>query len=260
MRWKQLLWGGFLFTILGISWPAYLHLSMNRYERDIEDEIATMTERYQIRVHYRYNRATYFPHHPSASGVQAWSKHVKSSLPVLRDFLSAYPDSVIKKNLSDIFLLGRLKFMGREYAGSYYGSTIYLAIGSLFRDSDTTLRGVLHAEFSSILFHRYEFPKKKWQETNRADWKYLGTGLDMLGRDDVHYVTPELLADGFLEQYSQASIEEDFNTMVKWMFTKPERLQSFCLRYERIRKKYQLTIDFYKLVDQNIKVPDFSCD
>ena len=118
----------------------------------------------------------------------------------------------------------------------------------------------MHAEFSSILFHRYEFPRQEWQATNKPGWKYVGTGFDMLARNDSYDQTPALLENGFLEGYSQASMEEDFNGLVQWAFAKPDRLSKLFVKYERIRKKYQLVIQFYKTVDPNIEIPGITAD
>jgi hypothetical protein len=63
------------------------------------------------------------------------------------------------------------------------------------------------------------------------------------------------LQNGFLEGYSQASIEEDFNKFVDWAFTKPDRLRRLASRYQRIRKKYNIVIKFYESIDPKIDIP-----
>ena len=82
----------------------------------------------------------------------------------------------------------------------------------------------------------------------------------MLTRADLYDRTDELLQNGFLEGYSQASLEEDFNKFVDWAFTKPERLRKLASKYERVRKKYQLVIKFYESIDPKIDIPRIILD
>jgi hypothetical protein len=117
------------------------------------------------------------------------------------------------------------------------------------------LLGIMHAEFSSILLKNYGFPSDEWQAINKPSWRYFGSGSEMLGEKGLYDQTEELLAEGFLSRYSQASLEEDFNVFADWVFTKPDRLRELASTYERIRKKYQVVIKFYKSIDPTIDIP-----
>jgi hypothetical protein len=181
---------------------------------------------------------------------------VQSLLPVVERFLSRYPKDVVKTNLSDIYLVAKLEFDGKSYGGTYSSSAIYIRIkGEFFRYSDASVQAAMHEEFSSILFRNYRFPKEAWEAINRPGWKYEGTGFEMLGREDVYDQTEELFRDGFLAKYSQSSLENDFNMFVGWAFTKPDHLRKVVSKYERIKGKYQLVIQFYKSIDSRIDVP-----
>ena len=185
---------------------------------------------------------------------------VKQILPAVEEFLSAYPVEIIKSNLSDLHLVGTLQFEGKSAGGAYIGRSIYISSkwGFLHYFDNWSLLGTMHAELSSILFQHYDFPKEQWQNLNPAGWRYEGTGIEMLGRGDLYVRTEQLFRDGFLEKYSQSSLENDFNTLVEWAVIRPGELQSLSAKYERISKKYQLVREFYKAVDPRIDISKFS--
>jgi len=249
-----------LIVILLSSWLIYIKIKLSAYNLEVKRQSIEIKNLYGVDIHYRYTPESFFPHDRLGRGSQAWLKHIRTTLPLVENFLSKYPREVIRKNLSALFLLGTLEFNGKSYGGTYIDSAIYISTGAWFRYSDSSLLGSMHAEFSSILFHKYEFPKQEWETVNKPSWRYLGSGFDMLGRREIYDQTDELRQNGFLQGYSQASLEEDFNVFVEWTFTKPDRLRKLGSQYERIRKKYQLVIEFYKSIDPKIDIPRITPD
>ncbi len=247
-------------VILLSSWLIYIKHKLSAYDIEVKRQSVEIKNSYGVDVHYRYTPESFFPQHRLGRGSQAWITNIKSTLPIVETFLSKYPRQVIDKNLSAIFLLGTLEFDGKSYGGTYIGSAIYVSTGAFYRYSDVSLLGVMHAEFSSILFHNYKFPKHEWETVNKPNWRYVGSGFDMLGRADLYDRTDELLQNGFLEGYSQASLEEDFNKFAAWAFTKPDRLRKLASKYERVRTKYQLVIKFYESIDPRIDIPRIILD
>jgi len=47
--------------------------------------------------------------------------------------------------------------------------------------------------------------------------------------------------------------ENDFNMISAWLFTRGEKLEEFCARYERIRRKTELAIAFYESIDRRFE-------
>jgi len=222
---------------------------------DVDRQSFQIKKVYGVTIHYTYTHESFFPHDPSARGSQSWLTNLRSTLPLVEKFLSKYPQEVIHRNLTDIFLLGTLEFSGKRYGGTYIDSAIYISTGGFFTYSGSSLIGVMHAEFSSILLHNYKFPSEEWEAVNKPTWRYLGSGFEMLGRDEVYNQTDELFDNGFLEGYSQASLEEDFNIFAAWVFTKPHRLRELTSKHERLRKKYYLVMKFYKSIHPEIDIP-----
>lgn len=233
--------GGFVFYIrLGIA---------------IEAKSLKIQELYGVNVHYNYTHQSFFARYPEARASQAWRVNITSTLPLIEEFLSKYPRRVVNENLTDIFILGTIDFFGKKYGGTYIDSSIYISTGGFLKPDDSSLLGIMHAEFSSILLKHYGFPTAEWQPINKPSWRYLGSGSEMLEEKGLYSQTEGLLADGFLNRYSQASLEEDFNIFVEWMFTKPDRLRELASMYERIRKKRELVMKFYQSIDPAIDIP-----
>jgi hypothetical protein len=231
-----------------------------KLEADAKRKSTEIKNSYGVNIHYNYVHASFFPRHPTARGSQAW--FVASILSNVEKFLSKYPKEVISRNLSDLFLVGILEFSGKRYGGTYIDSAIYISTGGFLRNHDSSLLALMHAEFSSILLHNYKdnFPFKEWEAVNKPTSRYTGSGFEMLGNAGLYDQTEELLDNGFLEGYSQAQLEEDFNIFVDWIFTKPNLLKKLASKYHRIEKKYQLVIKFYKSIDPRIDIPVFDTE
>ena len=93
----------------------------------------------------------------------------------------------------------------------------------------------------------YSFPKEKWSNVNPHDFKYRGSGVEMLGEDDLFGKSEELLITGFLVKYSQSSMENDFNIMTAWLFVKRDQLKECAEKYPKIKQKVLLCISFFTL-------------
>jgi hypothetical protein len=178
-------------------------------------------------------------------------------LGAMEKFLSAYPKEVLKKNLTDIYLISGMKFYGKGFGAAYGNSAIYVnSEGESKGYTEQFLLSQMHSELSSIFLMNYagEFSQEAWKSVNVAGWEYNGTGVEMLGQNDIFAQTDELLNRGFLVKYSQSSIENDVNMFAFWAFTKPEQLRELTSKYDRIDKKYRLVVQFYKKIDPGIAI------
>ena len=249
-----------LLIIIGTASIIYQRVN-DAIDAEITTQVSKIMDVYGVKIHYRYDPESFFPKEystppASAKGSQISLRHARNLLPIIEQFLSTYPRELVKKNLSDIYLVGKLEFYAKSYGGTYIGSAIYIRTkGTLIWYDDWSLLGTIHSEFSSILFRNYKFPIEQWEAVNPPGWKYEGTGFEMLGRSDLHKLDEQLFHNGFLENYSQSSLENDFNMFVDWAFARPSYLRELSLKYERIRKKYQLVLEFYQSVDPAITIP-----
>ncbi len=70
----------------------------------------------------------------------------------------------------------------------------------------------------------------------------------MLGGGNIYESTDQEWADGFLYKYSRSSMENDFNMISAWLFTKPAVLQTIAGQSTRMRRKIMLAEEFYMSV------------
>lgn len=228
----------------------------------IEERIEGIKSNYGVRVHHKYDAKAFFPKEwlrmpISGEGTGVPPEEVARMLGAVEKLLSEYPKEVLKKNLTDIYLIKGLKFYGRSFGGTYDNSAIYISSeGQSEAHTEEYLLSTMHSELSSIFFCNYwsEFPRKAWYAANVEGWEYKGTGVEMLGQEDIFGQSEELLGRGFLVKYSQSSLENDFNMFAFWAFTRAERLEELAAKYERIKKKYELVVQFYEKIDPGIRI------
>lgn len=226
----------------------------------IESQVAQIYRDYGVRVLYQYDRDQYFGMKSksppiNAQGAQMSDDEILRLLPIIREFLGFYPKEVIVKNLKTIYLSKELIFYGKIFGGSYGKSSLYFKNEHKGKKYDKSfLLGTMHSEFSSILKKNYYFFDSVWKGANHGDFEYIGNGRDMFGKNQGYNQSDELLSKGLICAYAQASVEEDFNMMVFWLFTKPNELNALAKKYPIINSKLWMVKDFYEIsVDSRIK-------
>jgi hypothetical protein len=228
----------------------------------IEARIDRIKRNYGVSVRHKYNARAFFPARwlrppISGEGSQMPPEEITRVLGAVEKFLSAYPKEVLKKNLTDIYLISGMKFYGKGFGAAYGNGAIYVnSEGQSKGYTEQFLVSQMHSELSSIFLMNYaeEFSQEAWKSVNVAGWEYNGTGVEMLGQEDIFAQTDELLKRGFLVKYSQSSIENDVNMFAFWAFTKPEQLRELTSKYDRIGRKYRLVVQFYKKIDPGIAI------
>ncbi|MGE4457351.1 MAG: hypothetical protein AB7E13_10460 [Arcobacteraceae bacterium] len=210
---------------------------------------------YGVKINTVYRDTLFFPKKWLQAPIFATGKQISPSqlpraLSITDTFLSQYPLDILHKHLHTIFFLEELSFYSKKYGGTsnHRSKAIYITVKEKTH-SDDYLLGLMHSEFSSILFHSYTFPTKEWESLNPASFKYVGKGHFMLGQTDLYGQSEILLKQGFLVKYSQANVENDFNQIVRWLFTKPNDLALLMQKYPIIKAKVALTIRFYRSID-----------
>jgi hypothetical protein len=215
-------------------------------------------ERFGVRVHVSYDRDVFFPptwKRPpvSARGSQIEPDEVSLLMRLIPEFLSMYPPSLVTNNLRDIYLLSAMSFYGLDYGGTFSKAGIFITCPSGSRRyHDLSLAATMHSEFSSILLRNYRFPEKEWTGINDVNWRYLGSGTDLLGRPDLFEQTEDLFRQGFMCTYGQASLEEDVNMYVFSAIHGHHTLSSAATRHTRIRKKLRVLILFYEGIGREL--------
>jgi hypothetical protein len=229
---------------------------------DSDDYIAGIRKSFGVRVHVTYDADACFPTQWKGAPVSAHGSEIdptegRRAVRLIPGFLLSYPRELIAKNLKDIYLLGSMSFHGREYGGTNSRAGIYITNKGQDRGySDEALIATMHAELSSIICRNYGFPAEEWATINDPDWRYLGKGHELLGRSDLFDQTEDLLRQGFIRVYSQASMEEDVNGYVVALIKERPMLVSAAARHTRIRQKLELLARFYERIKGQLEAAE----
>lgn len=172
---------------------------------------------------------------------------------ILDRSLGKYPSKLLKKNLRTIYVLKSMFFYGLEYGGTYYKRKVYISNNGIENGySDAYLEGSFHHEFSSVLLNRHprSFDKDSWQASCPPGFVYGNGGREALSMNATNLnLDSALFRDGFLNEYSLASPEEDFNCFAEYIFRNDPGFWRAWESSESIRRKTEILIRFYHHLD-----------
>jgi len=173
---------------------------------------------------------------------------------LLRKTFAKYPVHVLKENLKRIYALNSLNFYGVPYGGTYSISkkTVYITDDSALMENDLFIEAFFHHEFSSILLRKHPcyISKKEWKSANPKDFHYGKGGREAIMSGNSSMVFDSTLNEkGFLNKYSQSSLEEDMNVFSQNLFSGGEAFWTIVDRYDKIKAKTVLIIGFYHKID-----------
>lgn len=249
-------WSSFLAALIVVASLDASNAAETTIDRTTAQRLERIRSQYGIAVEFDYDATSFFPRSWLKAPISGKGAAIDiSDLPrltrLIQTFAERYPPEVLRENLKQIYLVADLQFYGKSFGATNSADAVYLRNGNakgLYRDAFLVAR--LHSEFSSILMRKYQFPKAEWAQLNPDDFKYSGTGVEVLGQKDLYGQTPELLERGFLVRYSQSSMENDFNMISDWLFTRPAELAKLAAEHRQLAAKRQLAIDFYKQIDR----------
>jgi hypothetical protein len=172
---------------------------------------------------------------------------------ILGRALAKYPPQVLREDLKAVYVLAELRYSGVITSGTNSRTSLYLKIGDERKGfTDAHIEGVFHAEFSSILLrkHARHFDQAAWQAVNPPGFAYLGNGVDAVKQKKAGLTLREAMHQaGFLVEYAQSTMENDLNGIAKMLFNGESALWEIAARFPKIRRKLDLTLDFYQKID-----------
>ena len=186
----------------------------------------------------------------AASGGMLPAQRREVSLRVMDAALTKYPAEVLREHLHMVYLLGELRYHGVITSGTNSKTSVYVKIGS--PEKGFTPRhneGVFHAEFSSILIrNRPEFlDQAAWKAANPPGFTYLGNGVDAVRQGKARTkLDDKLNACGFLSEYGQSTLENDFNGFAARLWTGDAMLWKLASQHSSIQRKLSLVLRFYQ--------------
>lgn len=164
--------------------------------------------------------------------------------------LAKYPPAVLDANLKKLYVVGRLEYSGVATGGTNSRNAVYMVWNARFPAGK--IEGNLHAEFSSILLrnHARHFDRDAWLKLNPPNFAYRGTGVQAVQNKQASLrVEAGLNTEGFINQYGQASMEEDFNSYAGRLWMGDTELWSAVGEYPKVKAKAALAMAFYQKLD-----------
>ncbi|WP_042478440.1 zinc-binding metallopeptidase [Bacillus ndiopicus] len=166
--------------------------------------------------------------------------------------MSKYPSYFLSDNIDNIFVSNKLYVYGVRYGGTYIGKDIYLTNQNHYTFKD--FEKIFHAEFSSILYYKNQkkFNDKAWQALNPKGFQYSGDGSEYLESKNSKYDSSKdklYFEKGFLTEYATTSLENDFNAIVRAMFSGDKTLWDNIDNNPSLNGKLDLAIKFYNSLD-----------
>ncbi len=226
-------------------------------DADIRDEITDLRREFRVRVHYEYDEALYFPDgsHMAARGASATElspDEVRRALPMVRIFLASYPERILRRFLSDVYLFNDFQYADGRWGGTYYKNSIYINC----RARQKYMLKTMFHELSSVLMKRYPFPTREWQKINGRESRYIGAHHFADGRNYGSATSRQGLELGFITNYAASSLENDFNEISEWLFVQHYELRQLARDYPKIAAKADLAKAFYKRIDDDFEFRD----
>ncbi|EGV43723.2 hypothetical protein BZARG_1192 [Bizionia argentinensis JUB59] len=110
---------------------------------------------------------------------------------------------------------------------------------------------LFHAEFSSILLRNYkdQFNELAWINSNSYKFKYGNDGASTIKEQKAsQHFFHKWNNQGFLNEYATSSLENDFNSFAKNIFTPKPRFDKLIEEYSALANKNRLIIEFYNAI------------
>ena len=220
---------------------------------DVAAAVGDIEARYGVQVRYEIDEDFLPPEwrEPPANGEASRidDRELARLLRQLPSWLDKYPVSVLRENLREVRLSGRLKFFDVLYAGTSDADVVWLVSeGKRLGFSDTFLELTFHHELSSLLMYRHAFPIDDWMEASPAGFEYMTEWDEFLGAVERRRKLdgdPLLYRKGLLGAYGRTNLENDVNLYAELSFTDPQRMKRLVEKYPAVRAKYEVLKSFY---------------
>lgn len=107
-------------------------------------------------------------------------------------------------------------------------------------------------ESSHVVSRAVPLDTKLWNSQMAEGARYIGAEAT---KGDPFTTSEKLYQQGFLVQYAQIDLDEEFAILSQYIFTSPDEVKALMKKYPAVRKRVALTIDYYKALSNKI---DFS--
>ena len=237
-----------LITLYYVVKQSVLFFSNGIDSSDLDDrEVVSLVD-----IRWKLDERT-FPSHWKGDEIQARAEELDSITSfrtegIIRNALMKYPASVIKKNLEIVYMCKNISFYDQEYGGTNYERTVYVTNDGYEEDY---IEETFHHEFSSVLLARYndKFNAEEWEKCNSIEYWDESGGVNALNGRSSEEFDANLHEKGFLHEYATTDLENDLNSFAENIFSGNKEFYALCENYPKLKKKFQLFVNFYSEID-----------
>lgn len=177
---------------------------------------------------------------------------------ILEQALAKYPSIVVRRHLRKVYVVSRLEYFGIATGGTNSRTAVYVANNGKYRSR--SIEEVFHAEFSSILLRNRakDFDEAAWRAINPPDFAYRGNGVQAIKKGEAgQRLDSELNKAGFVIEYAESSLENDFNAIAGRLFMGDDAFWRVAEQYPKVMAKVDLAIAFYAKLDASFTKEKF---
>jgi hypothetical protein len=186
---------------------------------------------------------------------------VERTTRILNEGIKKYPPRLLDQELRTVYVLSDLSYRGITACGTYSAKDIYVVNqGETMGYNDAWVEATFHHEFSSLLLlhHPQYLEANAWSAVNPHSFRYGEDGVQAIKQHhDNQECDRSLCSVGFWCEYSQNSMEDDFNMLAERLFLGDATLRAMASKYPKIRKKLDLVIAFYEKLDPTLNQESF---
>lgn len=186
----------------------------------------------------------------NASAMPLLDTEVRRFRDIVGRAMAKYPPALLDSTLKALYGLGHLEYHGVFTGGTRSTDAIYIVCKPRYTDEE--VERLIHAEYSSVLFQKFagKFDAAAWQRQKAKGANYFGSGVAAVKAGKTSgEMKPELNEQGFLHEYAQASIEEDFNSHANRIFMGDAAYWQTVDKHPRLKAKAVLTMIFFSKLD-----------
>ena len=175
-----------------------------------------------------------------------------SAVEAIKGAMAKYPKGLVGRHVKRIEVVGRMHLFGVAASGTYAQEALVISFsdrgkGLNFREA----KRAFHHEFSSVLYQRHQasFPREEWLRNNPPGFVYKGSSYNAVLLKATNVARErQYFRQGFVCQYSQASLEDDFNMTMEFAMAgdlDPEEMK----RYPHLSAKVALALQFVRQIE-----------
>lgn len=172
----------------------------------------------------------------------------------IREAMKKYPAALLEEQLDAVYLFDELAMGEVRIGGTYSDRRIYLAMsGGGGPYTSSLIQKLFHAELSSLRLRSREgrFDVAAWTSANPPGFEYLVERVVLkVGAERMEsQLDAALFERGFLYRYAMTSVEEDFNSVAKYLFADEDGWWGMLADSPRLRRKVDIAMAFYMSFD-----------